>query len=551
MATEIARTEIQVDSKQVVGAKRAVDALGTSAIKSESKTKKLSRRFKEMAKTSLGAKLSIAALGVAIVSFSKGVVQANSTMENYELRMKILLGTQAEANELFKDMVKFAGKVPFEFEAIMASATQLSGILKGGSKEVSATIPLIADLAATSGLGIQTTTEQIVRMFSAGAASADLFRERGITAMLGFQAGVSVSAEETKKRVIEAWEKTGSKFRGATDQMAETWTGKVSMMSDAWFKFKTNVADTGEAKEGVRLITEALNFWSERLRKLTVEEERELRISQLRALSLELASKGHMAAAVQAGLHAAGLQRLSEEELAAVELAKVKRDLQRAYDQEREAEAIKAKQRAKDDAEKLKKQVAAEKQANDTIFNMKLATAGRVAALIRSSAGANKEALIAAIAIEKAIAISRIKVSTEVAAMKALEAGPGGVALSAQIRALGISSIALVAATGVAQAAQVTKGQAHDGMANIPTTGSFILEKGERVVKKTDNKALTKALESGQLGGGTTIVVNVDATGSTNTEEVVRQAAEEGARLGYERVANDMARGGPIRMGIS
>lgn len=178
-------------------------------------------------------------------ALAKSFLNAARVSENYRIRLNALLGSTSEGARAFKEMAKFAGSVPFEFQEIMGSATQLSGVLRGGVDEIKQVMPVIADLAAVSGLSIRQTTEQVVRMFSAGAASADLFRERGITAMLGFQAGVSVSAKETRDRVIAAWEDTNSKFRGASVALAETWDGLMSMLSDKWFQFQNQVADAG------------------------------------------------------------------------------------------------------------------------------------------------------------------------------------------------------------------------------------------------------------------------------------------------------------------
>jgi Tape measure protein len=185
----------------------------------------------------------IAGIGGGLLA--KSFLDAARTTENYQVRLKVLLGSVEEGNRLFDDMAKYASKVPFELEEIMGGATQLAGILKGGVDEINQWIPLIGDLAAASGLGIRETTEQVSRMLSAGAASADLFRERGILSMLGFTAGVSYSAEETKKRLLAAWNETGSKFKGATDLMANTWDGTMSMFSDAWFSFRNAVANSG------------------------------------------------------------------------------------------------------------------------------------------------------------------------------------------------------------------------------------------------------------------------------------------------------------------
>jgi hypothetical protein len=214
----------------------------------------VSRVFKRI-KITLGSlkksvfslKTGLFGLGAAIggKALANSFISAASEAENYRVRLNVLLGSQEEGNRLFKQMADYAAQVPYEYSEIMASATQLSGIMKGGVDEITQWMPLIGDLAAASGLGIQQTTEQVSRMLSAGAASADLFRERGITSMLGFQAGVSYSAEETRKQLWEQWSKSGSKFKGTTGEMATTWTGLTSMLKDAWFSFRTAVMDSG------------------------------------------------------------------------------------------------------------------------------------------------------------------------------------------------------------------------------------------------------------------------------------------------------------------
>lgn len=183
--------------------------------------------------------------GAGILALGKSFINAADTTEQLNTRLTVLLGSVSEGNRLFKDMTQFASEVPFEFEEIMSSATQLAGIMRGGVDEINEWIPLIGDLAATSGLSIQKTTEQVSRMLSGGAAAADLFRERGITAMLGFEAGVAVSVGETRKRLMNAWKDPLSKFRGATDLLAKTWSGVLSMIADKWFAIRTTIMDAG------------------------------------------------------------------------------------------------------------------------------------------------------------------------------------------------------------------------------------------------------------------------------------------------------------------
>lgn len=207
---------------------------------------------KDVATLAADAKRDMATIATGLIGAgaSAGIMahsflSAASMTEQYNARLKIMLGDQEKANQLFKDMADFAAKVPFEYREIMESATSLSGVLKGGGEEVGFWMQIIADLAATSGLTIQETTGQVIRMLSAGAGAADLFRERGINAMLGFKAGVEVTAQESREVLINEWSKAGSKFRGATDELAKTWSGQVSMMMDNWFLFRTAVMDAG------------------------------------------------------------------------------------------------------------------------------------------------------------------------------------------------------------------------------------------------------------------------------------------------------------------
>jgi phage tail tape-measure protein len=189
--------------------------------------------------------LKTAFLGLGAGLVAKSFINAASAAEQYQIRLEILLGSQEEGNKVFKETAEYASKVSFQYEELMAGATALGGVLEGGSEDIKRWLPLIGDLAAASGLAIQDTISNFIRMYSAGAASADLFRERGILAMLGFQAGVTYSAEETRKRLIEAWEDPLSKFRGAATALSSTWDGLLSMMADRWFQFRSMVMDAG------------------------------------------------------------------------------------------------------------------------------------------------------------------------------------------------------------------------------------------------------------------------------------------------------------------
>jgi len=186
---------------------------------------------------------AIKKLSSSVINAGQELINASSTVEQLQVRLQGLLGSAEEGNKVFEDMTKLAGEVPKTYEEIMQSATDLAGVVRGGSEEIKKLMPIIVDISAGTGLAVRDVTSQMIRMYSAGAAAADMFRERGISAALGFQAGVSYTAEETMKIITEQWEKGAGKFVGASESLADTFEGLTSMMQDAWFQFKVAVGE--------------------------------------------------------------------------------------------------------------------------------------------------------------------------------------------------------------------------------------------------------------------------------------------------------------------
>lgn len=261
--------EILVKLKNL--AKQGLDSVDNSLEKVDKQGKKTNKSLLKLRKgiSGLGKaafSLKGALVGIGLGFIAKSFINAASTAEQYRTRLVTLLGSQKEANKLFDEMSDFASSVSYSYEEIMGSATNLAAVVKGGTEEVGEYMPMIADLAAASGLGIQETTGQVIRMYSAGAAAADMFRERGVLAMLGFQAGVSYTAEETKKMMSAAFEDPASKFAGAASALALTWDGMLSMMGDAWFQFRNAVMESGVfdwMKAALNLVLEYINDMKE------------------------------------------------------------------------------------------------------------------------------------------------------------------------------------------------------------------------------------------------------------------------------------------------
>lgn len=234
------RLGVIVDAAGAVAGSRAARKAITGISKA---TSLATGGLRSLGNTLFSLKGLIAGVGLGVLT--KSFLDVGTTVENLQVRLKVLLGSVQEGNKLFDDMSKFASTVPFELENIINSSARLATVLKGGRTEISTTIPAVADLAAAFGLTLEQTSDQIARAFSAGAGAADLFRDRGVNAMLGFQAGAKVTGEQFKKRFFEAFNDVNSKFRGAANDLAKTWTGTMSMLADKWFQFRKIILDAG------------------------------------------------------------------------------------------------------------------------------------------------------------------------------------------------------------------------------------------------------------------------------------------------------------------
>ena len=176
--------------------------------------------------------------GVAIKSF----VDVGKQVESLQIRLKFLFGSVQEGAKAFDVMAKFAGRVPFSLEQIQAGAGNLAVVSKN-AEELSEILEITGRVASVTGLDFRTTAEQIQRSFSAGVASADIFRERGVRDLLGFKAGATVTAEETAEAFRRVFGKDG-RFANATSDLANTLEGTLSMIGDKFFNFQKVVAQS-------------------------------------------------------------------------------------------------------------------------------------------------------------------------------------------------------------------------------------------------------------------------------------------------------------------
>ena len=203
-------------------------------------------------------KTLIASIGVGVAI--KEFISVGRSVEDLQVRLKQLFGSTQEGSKAFDVMARFAGRVPFSLEEIQAASGNLA-VVAGNADNLAEILEITGNVAAVTGLDFRTAGEQIQRSFAGGIAAADIFREKGVRDMLGFKAGATVTAEET----IKAFQKTfgkGGRFGNATDELATTFTGTLSMIGDKLFNFKRTVAGA-QFFDALKAETESLNKFLE------------------------------------------------------------------------------------------------------------------------------------------------------------------------------------------------------------------------------------------------------------------------------------------------
>ncbi|MCM5872508.1 phage tail tape measure protein [Klebsiella pneumoniae] len=113
-------------------------------------------------------------------------------------------------------------------------------------------------------------------------------------------------------------------------------------------------------------------------------------------------------------------------------------------------------------------------------------------------------------------------------------------------------AIAAAAAAGVFMTAigSALHGQAHDGIDSVPETGTWLLQKGERVTTAKTSAKLDATLDrvaNQSTGGGAiyspTINIPINGNPSDATVALVHKAAAEGAERGYRKAVNSVTTG--------
>lgn len=141
---------------------------------------------------------------------------------------------------------------------------------------------------------------------------------------------------------------------------------------------------------------------------------------------------------------------------------------------------------------------------------------GSIADMFKATAGESSAAYKVMFLASRAAAIAQATISTLVAANKARELGyPMGEIAASTVMGLGMANVGLIAA-------QTISGMAHSGIDNIPREGTWLLDRGERVVDARTNTDLKNFLDTSKRSSSSGLTLNMPLTagGGVTHEEL-------------------------------
>ena len=179
----------------------------------------------------------VAVVGTAFSQLSKSLGVA-SKIEDVSVTLSNIVGSAEGGAAALNKIRDVAKELPVSFEELASSAPALSTV-SGTIGELEDNIRLAADIAGNFGIPFEVAAGQIQRAFSAGSGAADVFREKGVLAAAGFEAGVTLSIDET----IAKFREFGVEVEGSAEKLAKTFSGAANQAGDALFDFQAEIGN--------------------------------------------------------------------------------------------------------------------------------------------------------------------------------------------------------------------------------------------------------------------------------------------------------------------
>ena len=190
------------------------------------------------------AKMAFGALKTAFTEVGINSVKVGAQMESYETKLTVLTGSADVAQARLEELFRIGSTTPFELDSLIEAEVNLRAL--GVNAEE--TLPLVMDFAGAMGVDLASAAVEVGRAMQFGAGAVETISGRALRAQVELRTGsdaLKMSTEEFRTELIKTLTDSEGIFAGGTEKLAATFTGMVSNLSDAWFKFQKEISEAG------------------------------------------------------------------------------------------------------------------------------------------------------------------------------------------------------------------------------------------------------------------------------------------------------------------
>ncbi len=232
-------------------ASQALKDLGDEAGAAESKLQGADKGTQSMTASMVkatavigAAKMAFGALKTAFTEVGINSVKVGAQMESYETKLTVLTGSADVAKARLEELFRIGSTTPFELDSLIEAEVNLRAL--GVNAEE--TLPLVMDFAGAMGVDLASAAVEVGRAMQFGAGAVETISGRALRAQVELRTGsdaLKMSTEEFRTELIKTLTDSEGIFAGGTEKLAATFTGMVSNLSDAWFKFQKEISEAG------------------------------------------------------------------------------------------------------------------------------------------------------------------------------------------------------------------------------------------------------------------------------------------------------------------
>ena len=238
MARNIAKFIIEIDEK----GKPIIKSTGEDFEKLEGKAKKTGGALKTLRSHWLALTAAFAAGAYAFLRIGKNIISVGQQFENFRTQLIAVYQDAEKGEEAFQWIRKFAERLPQTTDEIVGAFVILKSV---GIDAGESMMQTLADVSFAMNRNIRDVALGLVSMETEVLRRLGVMVDRtGAQAIItsgNIRKVVEKDFDSMRAAVVEIW---GEKFRGATKDAENTWTGLMGLFGSTVMETKATIAET-------------------------------------------------------------------------------------------------------------------------------------------------------------------------------------------------------------------------------------------------------------------------------------------------------------------